>query len=74
VLRAARREVHRRRARLGGATGPELEDIASQAAGDSVLAILENLDNYRGLSRFTTRTKLRAILLAAGYPIDDTTP
>src|SRR5579864_5118629 len=54
LLRAARREVDRRRTWLGGATGPELDDIAHQAAGDALLAIIESLDTYRGLSRFTT--------------------
>jgi RNA polymerase sigma-70 factor (ECF subfamily) len=46
--------VHRRRARLGGATGPELDDIAHQSANDALLAVINNLDSYRGLSRFTT--------------------
>jgi len=54
LLRTARREVHRRRAWLGGASGPELDDVAHQAAGDAVLAVMNNLDTYRGLSRFTT--------------------
>ena len=54
LLRAAQREVHRRRARLGGATGPELDDLAHQSAGDALLAVIKNLDSYRGLSRFTT--------------------
>jgi RNA polymerase sigma-70 factor (ECF subfamily) len=54
LLRAARREVHRRRAWLGGASGPELDDIAHQAADDALIAIIDNLDTYRGLSRFTT--------------------
>jgi RNA polymerase sigma-70 factor (ECF subfamily) len=54
LLRVARREVNRRRALLGGATGPELDDLAHQAAGDALLAIIDNLSSYRGLSRFTT--------------------
>jgi RNA polymerase sigma-70 factor (ECF subfamily) len=54
LLRTARREVHRRRAWLGGASGPELDDVAQQAADDALLAIIDNLDTYRGLSRFTT--------------------
>jgi RNA polymerase sigma-70 factor (ECF subfamily) len=54
LLRAARHEVYRRRAWLGGAGGPELDDVAQQAAGDALLAIIDNLDTYRGLSRFTT--------------------
>jgi RNA polymerase sigma-70 factor (ECF subfamily) len=54
LLRVARREVNRRRALLGGASGPELDDLAHQAAGDALLAIIDNLGTYRGLSRFTT--------------------
>jgi RNA polymerase sigma-70 factor (ECF subfamily) len=54
LLRAARREVNRRRSWLGGAAGPELDDIAHQAADDAVVAIIANLDSYRGASRFTT--------------------
>ena len=54
LLRAARREMHRRRAWLGGASGPELDDLAHQAAADALLAIIDSLDTYRGLSRFTT--------------------
>jgi RNA polymerase sigma-70 factor, ECF subfamily len=54
LLRVARREVHRRRDWLGGAAGPELDDLAYQAAGDALLAILDNLETYRGASRFTT--------------------
>jgi RNA polymerase sigma-70 factor (ECF subfamily) len=54
LLRVARREVNRRRALLGGASGPELDDLAHQAAGDALLSIIDNLGTYRGLSRFTT--------------------
>jgi RNA polymerase sigma-70 factor (ECF subfamily) len=54
LLRAARREIHRRRGWLGGATGPELDDLAHQTAGDALVAIIDNLDSYRGASRFTT--------------------
>jgi RNA polymerase sigma-70 factor (ECF subfamily) len=54
LLRTARRELYRRRGSLGGASGPELDDVAHQAAGDALMAIIDNLDTYRGLSRFTT--------------------
>ena len=55
LLRAARHETNRRRAALGGAGGPpELDDIAHQAAGDALVAIVAKLDSYRGASRFTT--------------------
>jgi RNA polymerase sigma-70 factor (ECF subfamily) len=54
LLRAARYETHRRRDWLGGASGPELDDVAHQAAGDALVAITEYLDSFRGASRFTT--------------------
>jgi RNA polymerase sigma-70 factor (ECF subfamily) len=53
LLRAARHEAHRRASQLG-IHGPELEDIAHQAADDALLAILGKLDDFRGESRFTT--------------------
>jgi RNA polymerase sigma factor (sigma-70 family) len=56
LLRAARREIHRRRRWLAGATGPELDDLAHQTADDALVAIIDNLDSYRGASRFTTWT------------------
>jgi RNA polymerase sigma-70 factor (ECF subfamily) len=55
LLRAARFEVRRRRATLGGQVSQqELEDLAVQATGDAVVAILSKLDTFRGESRFTT--------------------
>jgi RNA polymerase sigma-70 factor (ECF subfamily) len=53
LLRAARREAARRgpRAQI---TGPELEDLACQAAGDALLAITRKAGQFRGESRFTT--------------------
>lgn len=56
LVRVARREVYRRRHWLGGTAGPELDDLAHQAASDALLAILDNLESYRGASRFTTWT------------------
>jgi RNA polymerase sigma-70 factor, ECF subfamily len=53
VLRAARREV-RRRAAGSDVTGPELDDLATQAADDATYAILAKVDQFRGESRFTT--------------------
>ena len=35
-------------------TGPELDDVAHQAADDAMLAILAKLGDFRGESRFTT--------------------
>jgi RNA polymerase sigma-70 factor (ECF subfamily) len=53
LVRAARRELARRGAhqQIGG---PELEDLAYQAAGDALLAITQKLGQFRGESRFTT--------------------
>ncbi len=49
----ARGEVHRRRSTLRLA-GPELDDIAHQAAADALMAITGKLGDFRGESRFTT--------------------
>ncbi|HZE30320.1 MAG TPA: sigma-70 family RNA polymerase sigma factor [Actinoallomurus sp.] len=53
LLRAARREVSRRRATLG-IDGPELEDLAYQAVTDALIAIIAKIRRFRGESRFTT--------------------
>jgi RNA polymerase sigma-70 factor (ECF subfamily) len=53
LLRAARAELHRRGDRVR-VTGPELDDLAHQAAADALLAILAKLGQFRGDSRFTT--------------------
>ena len=54
LLRAARFELNRRRAALSYVRGEELDDIATQAADDALMAVLGKLDDYRGASRFTT--------------------
>jgi RNA polymerase sigma-70 factor (ECF subfamily) len=54
MMRAARFEVSRRRASLAFVRGEELEDIATQAADDALVAVLAKLDDFRGASRFTT--------------------
>jgi RNA polymerase sigma-70 factor, ECF subfamily len=53
LVRIARAEVNRRAPRLRIA-GPELDDIAHQAAADALLAITGKLHKFRGESRFTT--------------------
>ena len=53
LVRIARGEVQRRGPRLQ-ITGPELDDLACQAAADALLAILGKLGQFRGESRFTT--------------------
>jgi RNA polymerase sigma-70 factor (ECF subfamily) len=53
LLRIARRETHRRGSQLR-ITGPELDDLAYQAAADALLAITGKLGQFRGESRFTS--------------------
>ena len=53
LVRIALAEV-RRRAASTPVTGPELDDVAHQAAGDAMLAILAKLGDFRGESRFIT--------------------
>jgi RNA polymerase sigma-70 factor, ECF subfamily len=54
LLRAARFEVARRRARMPELRGDDHDDLAHQSADDALVAILAKLDDYRGESRFTT--------------------
>jgi RNA polymerase sigma-70 factor (ECF subfamily) len=51
LRRAALHELGRRRGTL---TGPEFEDLAQQCADDALMNILAKIDDFRGLSRFTT--------------------
>jgi RNA polymerase sigma-70 factor (ECF subfamily) len=53
LVRVARGEAARRGPRLR-ITGPELEDLAYQAAADALVAITGKLGQFRGESRFTT--------------------
>ncbi|WP_028048090.1 RNA polymerase sigma factor [Cellulomonas sp. URHD0024] len=53
MTRVARRELARRSGQLAVA-GPELDDLAVQASGDAMLAVLAKLEEFRGESRFTT--------------------
>jgi RNA polymerase sigma-70 factor (ECF subfamily) len=64
LLRAARFELGRRRAALSYVRGEELDDIATQAADDALMAVLGKLDTYRGASRFTTWAYKFALLEA----------
>jgi RNA polymerase sigma-70 factor, ECF subfamily len=54
LLRVAVHELSRRRSQLRSVGGPEFDDLAHQAADDALVAILAKLDDFRGLSRFTT--------------------
>jgi RNA polymerase sigma-70 factor (ECF subfamily) len=53
MLRIARLEVRRRAGRLR-IDGPELDDLAYQAAADALMALTGKLGQFRGESRFTT--------------------
>jgi RNA polymerase sigma-70 factor (ECF subfamily) len=64
LLRAARFEVSRRRGSLAHVRGEELDDLATQAADDAVVAVLAKLDTFRGASRFTTWAYKFALLEA----------
>jgi RNA polymerase sigma-70 factor, ECF subfamily len=64
LLRAARFEVGRRRAALSHVRGEELDDLATQAADDALVALLSKLDEFRGESRFTTWAYKFALLEA----------
>ena len=52
--RVAVYELSRRRHQLRSIRGPEFDDLAQQAADDALVNILDRLDEFRGLSRFTT--------------------
>jgi RNA polymerase sigma-70 factor (ECF subfamily) len=65
LLRIALAEVGRRSASTP-VTGPELTDIAHQAAGDAMIAILAKLADFRGESRFTTWAYRFVILEVSG--------
>lgn len=53
LLRVARAESRRRAARVG-VLGPELDDLAHQAAADALLTIIQKIGSFRGESKFTT--------------------
>lgn len=53
LLRVARSEIRRRGGQLR-ISGPELDDLAHQAAADAVVTIMAKVGEFRGESRFTT--------------------
>jgi RNA polymerase sigma-70 factor (ECF subfamily) len=65
LLRGARFELSRRRVTLSHVSHGELDDLATQAADDALVAILAKLDSFRGASRFTTWA-YKFVLLEAG--------
>ena len=54
LQRAALSELHRRRMQLPALAGPELDDVAQQCADDALVNIVARIDDFKGLSRFTT--------------------
>jgi len=64
LLRAARFELRRRRSQLDHLAAKDVEDLATQAADDALMAILGKLDSFRGTSRFTTWAYKFALLEA----------
>jgi RNA polymerase sigma-70 factor (ECF subfamily) len=54
LQRAAVHELHRRRGQLAALSGQELDDVAQQCANDAMMKILARIDDFEGLSRFTT--------------------
>jgi RNA polymerase sigma-70 factor (ECF subfamily) len=65
LLRVARAEARRRSGQLR-ISGPELDDLAHQAAADAVLAIIAKIGEFRGESRFTTWAYKFAIFEVSG--------
>ena len=61
LLRVARAEARRRSGQLR-ISGPELDDLAYQAAADAVLAVIAKIGQFRGESRFTTWAYKFAVL------------
>jgi RNA polymerase sigma-70 factor (ECF subfamily) len=54
LLRVARSEARRRSSVQSGIAGPELDDLAHQAAADAMVLVVAKLGDFRGESRFTT--------------------
>ena len=54
LLHVAYHELSRRQGQGASITGAELDDLAQQAASDALMNVLARLDDFRGLSRFTT--------------------
>ena len=54
LRRAALHELERRRGQVPALAGPEFDDVAQQCADDAIINILSKIDDFKGLSRFTT--------------------
>jgi RNA polymerase sigma-70 factor (ECF subfamily) len=68
LLRASRFEVGRRGRAVGVVAATELDDLATQAADDALMAIMAKLHTYRGESCFTTWA-YKFALLEAGVKV-----
>ena len=68
LLRAARFEVARRRGAIPGGGSGDVDDFATQAADDALVAVMSKLHTYRGDSRFTTWA-YKFALLEAGVKV-----
>lgn len=68
LVRAAQFEIKRRRQDLANSQPGELDDLATQAGADALMAIMRKLHTYRGDSRFTTWA-YKFALLEAGVKI-----
>jgi RNA polymerase sigma-70 factor (ECF subfamily) len=66
LRRAALHELRRRRGQLPALAGPEFDDVAQQCANDALVNILERIDDFRGLSGFTTWAYKFAIFEVSG--------
>jgi len=68
LVRASHFEIGRRRHTLREVGSRELQDLATQAADDALMAVMAKLDTYRGDSRFTTWA-YKFALLEAGVKV-----
>lgn len=64
LLRGARFEIARRGRALGDSRPGDVDDLATQAAADALMAIMRKLPSFRGDSRFTTWAYKFALLEA----------
>jgi RNA polymerase sigma-70 factor (ECF subfamily) len=65
LVRGAHHELGRRRGTLVHLPASEIDDLATQAANDALVAIIAKLHTFRGASRFTTWA-YKFVLLEAG--------
>ena len=65
LLRASRFELSRRRGQLAHLGRADVDDLATQAADDALVAVLAKLDDYAGRARFTTWAYKFALLEAS---------